>query len=494
MAISILQSPSQLQPVYNPIILALDSTQKAQTNFTYIAEVIINGLTASTFNFTSNPDGYGVADIHKRIEPYLSSSINTSSLATFRRVEDSYTDYSVKLYEQYDVSGITTTFSGASYTATTYAYNGVIPTLDFINYDYTDYEMSSGSTGQWLTTIPDNELTMKTNGVGIVNYYNSSTNTSNFLEVTTSNGGVFRITNTFHPSSATTLILGVAIGPWNISNTTSTVTKMSGTYPIIQDTTEYYDVRLLDVSGNPTSQSIRVNIDRRCSKYDTYQMLYLDKSGSYLNFNFDLAHKVNTTVSKKSYNKRLGSFNPNTLEWGYSLADRSKKIMDVTINDKYTITSNWVTQADSNRIVDLISSPEVYQLLDGTVTYSAATTDNVVGYSNNGGLLQLTVTSHGLSLGTLVRLYDTIPAYNNVYAYITSIDTLNAFTVNLAYNGNTLTGIDKIDTQTITVTSGDLIAVNIDTNSIETKQKVNTKMINYTIDFSYTFTNYRQRN
>jgi hypothetical protein len=141
MAISILQSPQQLQPVYNPIILALDSTQKAQTNFTYIAEVIINGLTASTFNFTSNPDGYGVADIHKRIEPYLSSSINTSSLATFRRVEDSYTDYSVKLYEQYDVSGITTTFSGASYTATTYAYNGVIPTLDFINYDYTDYEI-----------------------------------------------------------------------------------------------------------------------------------------------------------------------------------------------------------------------------------------------------------------------------------------------------------------------------------------------------------------
>jgi hypothetical protein len=481
MAISILQSPSQLQPVYNPIILALDSTQKAQTNFTYIAEVIINGLTASTFNFTSNPDGYGVADIHKRIEPYLSSSINTSSLATFRRVEDSYTDYSVKLYEQYDVSGITTTFSGASYTATTYAYNGVIPTLDFINYDYTDYEMSSGSTGQWLTTIPDNELTMKTNGVGIVNYYNSSTNTSNFLEVTTSNGGVFRITNTFHPSSATTLILGVAIGPWNISNTTSTVTMMSGTYPIIQDTTEYYDVRLLDVSGNPTSQSIRVNIDRRCSKFEDYQLLYMDTQGSYLPFYFNLSSKKTITADKKDFYQQAGSFNPNTLQWGYESYDRGRRIIDVQKKNTYALTSNWVTQEDGDRIEELIYSPDVYRLLDGTVTYSAATTDGILSYANNAGLLQLTVTSHGLSLGTLVRMYNTIPAYNNVYAYITSIDSVNAFTVNYAYNGNSLTGTDAIDTQTITVTSGDLIGVNVNTNSTEIFKRVNKKNFNYNI-------------
>jgi hypothetical protein len=474
--------------------LALDSTQKAQTNFTYIIKIEVDGNEVVALPISSNIDGYGVIDAHKHIENYVTNSIDTTSLATFRKIEDSYVEYSFKLFEQYDVSGTTTQFSAATYTATTYAYNGVEDWLDFRNYDYTDYVISSASTGNFLCTIPTDGVTMKTTDSSYINFYNQTTNTTNFLEVTTSNGGVYRITNPWQTSVAATKFLQAAIGPFNIANTTSTVTMMSGTYPIIQDTTEYYDVRLLDVSGNPTSQSIRVNIDRRCSKYDTYQMLYLDKSGSYLNFNFDLAHKVNTTVSKKSYNKRLGSFNPNTLEWGYSLADRSKKIMDVTINDKYTITSNWVTQADSNRIVDLISSPEVYQLLDGTVTYSAATTDNVVGYSNNGGLLQLTVTSHGLSLGTLVRLYDTIPAYNNVYAYITSIDTLNAFTVNLAYNGNTLTGIDKIDTQTITVTSGDLIAVNIDTNSIETKQKVNTKMINYTIDFSYTFTNYRQRN
>jgi len=78
-------------------------------------------------------------------------------------------------------------------------------------------------------------------------------------------------------------------------------------------------------------------------------------------------------------------------------------------------------------------------------------------------------------------MYDTNTAYNNVYAYITQINNANNFTVNYAYTLNTLTGIDKIDTQTITVTSGDLIGVNVNTNSTEIFKRVNKKNFNYNI-------------
>lgn len=494
MAITILQSPQNIQPVYNPIILALDSDKKTELNFQYIIKVEVDGTEVASLPISSNPDGYGVIDLHKHIEPYVTSSINTSSLATFRKIEDSYVEYSVSLFEEYDVSGTTTQFSAATYTATTYAYNGVVDWLDFRNYDYTDYVMSTASTGNFLTTIPTEGVTMKTTDSSYINFYNQTTNTTNFLEVTTSNGGVYRIANPWQPSVDATKFLQAAVGPFNLANTTSTVTMMSGTYPIIQDSTEYYTVRLLDLSGNPTSNSYRVNIDRVCSKFDTYQMLYMDKDGSYLNFNFDLAHKLNTTVSKKSYNKILGSFSPTTLEWGYSPADRSKKIMDVTINDKYTITSNWVTEADGNRIVDLISSPEVYHLRDSTVSYADTTPIGILTLSNDGGLLQVESAGHGYVVGDLVRFNNVIPAYQNVYAYVTEVTSSSLFTVNYPYSSNSLNGTDEVIKQTVTVTGGDLIAVNIDTNSIEVKQKLNTKMINYTVDFSYTFTNYRQRN
>ncbi len=414
MAISILQSPSQLQPVYNPIILALDSTQKAQTNFTYIIKIEVDGNEVVALPISSNIDGYGVIDAHKHIENYVTNSIDTTSLATFRKIEDSYVEYSFKLFEQYDVSGTTTQFSAATYTATTYAYNGVEDWLDFRNYDYTDYVISSASTGNFLCTIPTDGVTMKTTDSSYINFYNQTTNTTNFLEVTTSNGGVYRITNPWQTSVAATKFLQAAIGPFNIANTTSTVTMMSGTYPIIQDTTEYYDVRLLDVSGNPTSQSIRVNIDRICSKFEDYQLLYMDTQGSYLPFYFNLSSKKTITADKKDFYQQAGSFNPNTLQWGYESYDRGRRIIDVQKKNTYALTSNWVTQEDGDRIEELIYSPDVYRLLDGTVTYSAATTDNVVGYSDNAGLLQLTVTSHGLSLGTLVRMYDTNTAYNNV--------------------------------------------------------------------------------
>jgi hypothetical protein len=481
MAITILQSPMPLQPVYNPIILALDSTQKAQTNFQYIVEVIINGTTASTMNINSNPDGYGVADFHQHVSPYLSSSISTTSLATFRRVEDSFTEYSLKLYEQYDVSGITTTFSAATYTATTYAYNGVIPTLDFRNYDYTDYVMSSGSTGEWLTSIPDNELTMETNGVGIVNYYNASTNTTNFLEIRTSNGGVYRITNTLHPTSSSNLILGVAIGPWSIANTTSTVTMMSGTYPIIQDSTDYYDCRLLDVSGNPTSQTIRVNIDRRCSKFEDYQLIYMDTQGSYLPFYFNLSSKKTISADKKDFYQQAGSFNPNTLQWGYESYDRGRRIIDVQKKTTYALTSNWVTQEDGDRIEELIYSPDVYRLLAGTITYTSGTPIGITTLFNDGGLLQIESAGHGYVVGDLVRFNNTIPAYQNVYAYVTKVTSSSVFTVNYPYSSASLTGTDEVIKQTVTVTSGNLIGVNVNTNSTEIFKRVNKKNFNYNI-------------
>lgn len=494
MAVTILQQPQLITPVYNPIILALNSDKKTETNFQYLLELVIDGSTITPLlEIPSNPDGYGVADIHKHLESYVTTNLETANLSIFRKMEDSYIEYGVNIYEEYDVSGTTTVFSASTYSATTYTFNGVETTLDFIDWDYNDYVMETSTPGKFLTTIPTEGITVKEDDMLFVNYYNQTTNTTNYLEVTTSNGGVYQFTNVYQPTSTSTKFLTVAVGPYHLKNSTTSYTATTGTYPVIQDTTDWYTFKLLDFSGGTTSETKKVYINRVCSKFENYNLLYLDARGSYLNFNFDLASKKTRSVERKSYYQNVGSFNPNTLQWDYNTYDRGTRVINTVSKDKYNLTSNWVTEWDGNRIEDLISSPDVYRLLPGTITYNTQSTDGILSYSDNGGLLQLAVTAHGLSVGDIVLIYSTIPAYNNIYVYITSIDTVDAFTVNFPYNGNSLTGTDKIDYVTVTATPGSLIGVNVDTNSIEVKQKNTTKNINYTLDITYSFLNNSQK-
>lgn len=495
MAITILESPLPIQPVYNPIIIALNSDKKTETNFQYLLEFVIDGVTITPkIELSSNPDGYGVANIQNHLAPYVSSSLDASSLVTFRRIEDNYIEYSVNLYEEYDVSGVTTQFSAATCTATTYAYQSVMPTLDFTDYDNTDYYMSSATTGTFLTSIPSEGITTRENDMIFVNYFNNSTNTSNYLEVTTSNGGVYRIANALQVATSSTKFLSIGVGPWHLKNTSSTITMMSGTYPIIQDSTDSYTFRLLDTYGNPTSESKTVYIDRTCSRFDIYNLLYRDTTGAFLNFNFELAHKLNKSVEKKKYYQNVGSFSPSTLVWGYNTYDRGTTTIGVTSKDKYNVTSNWVTEFDGDRIGNLLESPEVYQIQDGTVTYAnAEAAKGITTYINDSGLLKLYLTSHGYVVGDLVQLTDTNSAYNNKYMYVTAVADVNNFTLNFPYSTNSMIGVDKATKQTITATAGRLIGVDILTSSMEILQKSTAKLINYSIDFEYSFLNNSQK-
>lgn len=74
MALTIYDAPKAYAPAYNQMIFTLSSTNNAQANFRYIADIYVNGSTSFTrLSCVANPtNGYGVFDVAGIIQTFLS--------------------------------------------------------------------------------------------------------------------------------------------------------------------------------------------------------------------------------------------------------------------------------------------------------------------------------------------------------------------------------------------------------------------------------------
>lgn len=349
-------------------------------------------------------------------------------------------------------------------------------------FDYADYVMT-GSSSQFLSTIPST-TTVKLEDRIWSNFYHKNSNDVFMMEVV-SNNGTFHIQNTHHTTDDTKKFLTAGIGPWNIANTTSTKFKISGQYPIINQFTTQYTVRMLNAASGATSETLTFNLDQSCSNYENFRIVFKDRMGSFLNFNFDLVNKRKIDVARKTFTKGFGSYNSTTNTYGHNTWDRGKKVIDVDQRETYTINSNWIDEETGNMIVELINSSEVYHLTENDYVYGYDTPIGINSLADAGGYLQINSTAHGFLQGDYVLIQNTNPAYNNKLVIVTSVST-NSFVTDLVYSSATLTGTDTVAKRIITANNGGkLYAINVLTNSIEPKTRLVDKLINYSIDFEY---------
>ena len=127
-----------------------------------------------------------------------------------------------------------------------------------------------------------------------------------------------------------------------------------------------YTVTLMD-SGLPSfaSQVYSFDINRDCSPYENFELIYLDRFGSFIPFNFDRASKQTISNKKTDFKQNYGSYNSVANTYGWEGKDRGTKRLDTDIRELINIQSNWVTEVQGAKVIELMNSPEVY-LNDGT--------------------------------------------------------------------------------------------------------------------------------
>ena len=127
--------------------------------------------------------------------------------------------------------------------------------------------------------------------------------------------------------------------------------------------------------GSSFGQTFQFIIDDDCVRYNTKRLCWLNKWGGYDYFTFKLIDRQFIERKTNEWQKQL----PRP-DW--NIGDLSRVVLNVDANKKFIVTSDWVTDYESEFIQNLFTSPEIY-LLDGTNKLPIIITEKTIEKGTN---------------------------------------------------------------------------------------------------------------
>ena len=349
MSVTINQSPESTTPAYNDInflVSESSSTIYNKDNFKWIGEVVVDSTTIAKLKapIYYGSTNKGVFNIGRILESYVTHDFNHSdTLAS--GCTNSTKEYNFKVGYEYSASAsgaVTEYLNQAS--ASGSIWNAALNPYDFVSFDIDTYTDSSR---KFLTSVRSQSIhrTQKAwlyalRGVATnlrIVYSDATTSTYNLPNVR-----MVRIpVNLATPSGAT-----------------------------------YFDCYLRDVDGVQISESYRFYIKDECSKYETYDLFWLNRLGGFDSFRFNRVSKTSHDITRQMYRQNPYTLNNNAASWTYGTDSFSNTQFYGESKEKLTLFSNWITDTESIWLRELIESPVVY-IWDGSILRSCNVTNNV---------------------------------------------------------------------------------------------------------------------
>lgn len=345
MALTVSQTPQLYTPAYNTQEFTAISNQIGVPGFYYIATVQINGGTTLVENILQRPDGSVVFDAMEKVKNYIKHTIVPTSL-TFGIARDNAVSVIVVIKEFY--SGAIQATSTYSYTA----WNACLTDNDFRNYNYLNYVSNAGvvkllsnNSNEYLD--PDTQATMY-NDIWLYFFRNSCTS----------------ITATLY--SPTAVVIGTVVKTLPTTNQLIYYGNIGAKFfsgsaytPYVGCTVEF------DILNGVSSNFFGAyKIIDTCTNHLEYNVYYFKRNGRVGSKRFEL-------LSQESEVKKVNKvrLNPKTLVSGIYSAPvyaRENNVASTIITKNITLNSNWITESQSNSLVELFESPLVWiQKLSG---------------------------------------------------------------------------------------------------------------------------------
>lgn len=234
------------------------------------------------------------------------------------------------------------------------AFNGALNMVSFKNWDYTNYSLDGN--GLFLTNQPDNFRVTPTQDIYMA-YLHAFSPLGRRMYFETDNGdlGYKSIT-----SNNTTGIGLADVG----TNGLGSLTMLVGTLPLIDDSTEWYEFYVATTSGVQLSEKKRMYLNRTCSIED-YEIVFLDRLGSFSSFPFQLRSMDKGNISRLSYNKKFGDVNTTSNTFEFNTWDSGRTTYHVDLSKELTLNTNWLTDSESVYFEELLTSGYTYVKIDG---------------------------------------------------------------------------------------------------------------------------------
>lgn len=422
MAQTTIARPQIFTPAYNPVKYIIDSTNKNNTGFKYIFDIYNGATLIGRFKtLPTFGTGYGEQDFSKFLSSYVSWDFDPNVTLDHNAV-NSYYQYQIKTGEEFLAEftytsaltnsggfvrvNVTNTFAigdqinivqadggtanplvqglhsvtnasgawfeiGVSWSSVTnanidgvvtYADNRKVTTYDvqtltasnvfngarrwteFVYWNAEEYNLND-PTKYWLTNQP---LTNFSCTIAQDLWLNARARVGKKVVFQNSNGDLFSKTIV---TNAT--IQQIAVGPNNHGPLTPAGLS---TLPLVKDDTTYYDFWYDD--NGQKSRKYRVDIDRRV-QISEYDVVFLDRMGSYSSFAFQLKSYERGEVSREEYNKYVqGSIRSG--EWGYNYEEFGYSTINLNAVKTLELNSNWMSQDMATYFEELVTSPQCF--------------------------------------------------------------------------------------------------------------------------------------
>jgi len=336
MAINIISNPNSVVSAFNQMAFNVSSTQAGQSNFNFIADVYVSGITnaVSRIAIPKHPSvNTCLIDTSPILKNYVKNdffNVNSSYIYCEPNL-NSRVKYYVQYGELYDVSGVPTIYDNLRRFPTSGSNTAVNSIFGFEQFNtnvWNNYDVSGFG---FLTNIPE-RITIEQGQELRLSFYDPS-NLIRFLYV----DGVYE--DYIVPNK----VSGEFLYNVNIKNVLGTGAPYQtiGTHTIT-----------LANSFVAAVKTITIEIVAKCSKFDTIRLHWLNNLGGWDSYNFTKQSIKAMDIERKQFKKMMSI--------GYSKSDRLKTNYNTTIIDKLQINSDWISDDMADWFQGLLTSPIVY--------------------------------------------------------------------------------------------------------------------------------------
>ena len=345
-AITVNHQNGNYQPAYNDNIYVVTDASGLSSNFNFkfIADVKSNGgalLTRLKFPIHYNSSTEGVINISRVLEDYVTHDWNYND-TNASGCANSFYEYKVDFGYEYSTgttSPIVQTTGVTSVTGTT-VWNGYLNPIDWVSYAQGDYLMASGSTAQFLTN--NNAKRIHRDQKDWIYLLNDGT--IDHLSVSFSPSGSLNI------PCPTSKVVRIPIG-----------SNISGGIPT---GTTSYTITAENSSNNAIGSTFSITIDNRCSKFDTTDLFFLNRLGGVESMRFNMVRRDAIDILRKSYKSNPYSLNSGV--YSYGIDAHSKSDYYTEANERITLNTDLLTEAEAIWLKELVMSPRVW-MYDGVL-------------------------------------------------------------------------------------------------------------------------------
>jgi len=133
----------------------------------------------------------------------------------------------------------------------------------------------------------------------------------------------------------------------------------TGTQPIITSAVSYWVIKIKTSAGNLFGE-FKCYLNSQCSKYKSFRLHWLNRLGGYDSFTFDMASQEDINIERNFFTKLLQDSGNYSSPKSYGYTTRGETQYNTQYSTIYSVTSNWITESESNMLAEMMTSPNVY--------------------------------------------------------------------------------------------------------------------------------------